>query len=136
MAACGTGSDHSAASATPTVPAASTVTAAQVAAKLAPLGCHASPGDTSGDTGTKPQAELDCTIGGEDVTIDQYANTGQVSQIASQAKAGCQVAKQAGMTGLYWVADANVTIAADTAAAVQRIQHALGGDAKLMSVHC
>ena len=112
------------------------MTAQQLAAKLAPLGCKAMPpSDTSEDIGIKPKTELDCTINGEDVTIDEYLNAQQVAHNDGLAKGvGCAFAKSFGLTELNYVEDDNWTVSPDTTSTAQAIQRALGG--KLITLHC
>ncbi len=77
------------------------MTARQVATHLTRLGCHATPGSAnSGGVGINPQVELDCTIYGENVMIDEYRNAEQVAYNMQFYKGmGCQMARAFGFTG-------------------------------------
>lgn len=113
-------------------------TAAQVAAKVSGLVC--SP-PTYGETevmNVKPVARLDCTINGQSVTIDQYANAQQAgpAEAVKSAKDACPLFKAHGITsvsgvfGKYWV------VSTPSSALAAQIQHAEGDGTKVITVDC
>ncbi len=112
-------------------------TAKQVAARLLRLGCHATPQSPTMDMGfISPRAELDCSVNGEDVTIDQYANAEQVAvNLGMFHGIGCDYAKAFGITTVAWVQEANVTVSPQTVGTARQLQHALGGG-RLKVVKC
>jgi hypothetical protein len=123
-------------------PAAPTLTVGQVAGMLIPLGCHASP-DTSTEIGggITPKARQTCTINGENVSIDEYITAEQVAYNMKLAKTvGCSIAKQMGFTGdQQYILASNVMMTADTPGTAQKIRNtvnAVGGNAKITTVHC
>jgi hypothetical protein len=117
------------------------MTAEQVAAKLVPLGCQATPpAPSSGSISLgeiKPVTELECTISGEEVTIDEYMTAQQVAYNMGLAKGvGCTIAKQFGLTDLVWVEGANWTVSPKTTPTAEAIKNAINDGAKVVSVHC
>jgi hypothetical protein len=115
------------------------MTAQRVAAKLVPLGCHATPvTDSINIAGIKPKVELSCTINGESVAIDQYRTAQQLAYNMNMAKVvGCQIAKGFGMVGnLNYIVAGNTTTTAKTADTTMQIRHRLGHGAKVTTVHC
>jgi hypothetical protein len=113
------------------------MTAQEIAGKLAPLGCNATPASPSQATyGIKPVTSLECTISGESVTIDEYLNAQQVAYNANLAKgAGCAIAKGFGITDFVYVMGPNWTVTPQTAGTAQKIQQAIGAG-KIVSIHC
>ena len=116
------------------------MTARQVANKLVRLGCHATPPDPSTvniDVGIKAKAELDCTIAGEDVTINEYRNAQQLAYSDMMAKGiGCVYLKAFGMTGAVFVEAENWSVTPSTAITAHAIQRALGHESKVITIHC
>jgi hypothetical protein len=105
------------------------MTAEEIAGKLVPLGCNATPSSPStinlGDI--KPVASLECMISGESVSIDEYANPQQVSYNMKLAKGiGCQIAKQFGVTEAVYVVGTNWLIQPKTRPTADAIQKAIG----------
>jgi hypothetical protein len=114
------------------------MTAQEIASKLAPHGCVATPEPPSTvDIGEiKPAMSLECTINGEKIGIDEYLNAQQVADNTRLARgAGCAIAKAFGITDFIYVAGTNWTVTAQTTSTVQAIQKALG-DGKIISIHC
>jgi hypothetical protein len=135
LAACGGASTPGSAPAQPG--RAASLNAVQIAARLAPLGCAAQPDTTSVDIGIKPQRSLECSISGEDVSIDEYASGQQVASMMGMARGiGCSIAKQFGITDVAYVVAGTVTVSPQTAGTAQRIQDAIGAGTKLEKVHC
>jgi hypothetical protein len=116
------------------------MTAQELGAKLAPLGCTAkpSPPDTINlDVDIKPVNSYECTINGEQVTSDEYLNAQQVQHNAGLAKSvGCSFAKQFGLSDLNYVIGYNWTVSPDTASTAQSIKNTIGGNAKVVTIHC
>jgi hypothetical protein len=116
------------------------MTAQQIAAKMAPLGCSATPAPPSTVNlgGIKAKTELECTINGEDVSIDEYLNAEQVSYNMKLAQTvGCSFAKQFGFTGNQeYVLGFNWIVTPKTASTAQSIKNAIGDGAKITVVHC
>ena len=139
LAACG-GSSSTAGSATAPAAAPSAMTAEEIAAKLQPLGCAATPPTSASidNIGIKPKTELRCTISGENVGIDEYANAEQVSYTMNLAKTvGCSMAKSFGVTGDQdYVLGETTMVTAQTPGTSQAIKNAIGDDVKITVVHC
>jgi hypothetical protein len=116
------------------------MTAGQVAAHLARLGCHATapaPG-ASVDIGIKPKVELECTIADEDVTIDEYRTSQQLAYMVKFAQGyGCQLAKAFGETGpFYSVRGSNWDVSAKTLPTTYRVKAAIGNGARVSVIPC
>jgi hypothetical protein len=114
------------------------MTAQEIATKLIPLGCNATPASPStinvGDI--KPVTSLECTISGESVSIDEYVNAQQVAYNARLAKGiGCQFAKQFGMTEIVYVVGTNWTVTPSTAPTAEAIKKAIGAGT-IVTLHC
>jgi hypothetical protein len=110
-------------------PPAGHMTAQEIATKLAPLGCNATPSAPStmnlGDI--KPVTSLECTISGENVSIDEYVNAQQVSHNLQLARTtGCQIAKQFGVTEAFYVIGPNWLIQSKTVPTATSIRKAIG----------
>jgi hypothetical protein len=114
------------------------MTAQEIAAKLAPLGCAATPSSAStGGIGITPVTELSCMINGEDITIDEYRNAQQVSYTMTLSQGpGCAIAKQFGIKQGYYVQGYNWIVTPKTASTGQAIKNAIGDGAKLTVVNC
>lgn len=124
---------------TPSAPSSGHMTAQQVADKLAPLGCTATPASSTIDLGDiKPVTALQCKVNGEDVDIGEYRNAGEVDHNLKLAKdIGCSIAKEAGKSGRFdYVRGSNWLVSPDTNANAEAIKNAIGGDAKIHSLHC
>jgi hypothetical protein len=114
------------------------MTAQEIGAKLAPLGCAAKPASPSninfGDI--KPVNSLECTINNEDTSIDEYLNAQQVAYEVKLAEtAGCSLLKQFGISDSYYVQGYNWTVTPKTASTTQAIQKAIGAG-KVQHLHC
>jgi hypothetical protein len=143
--ACGSSKTDGAAHSTSSTTAASTtkapsghMTAQEIASKLAPLGCNATPAapSTVNLGGIKPVTELECTISGEDVSIDEYVNSQQVSYNMKLARSvGCQIAKQFGVTEAVFVVGTNWTATPKTAPTANSIQKAIG-QGTIVTIKC
>jgi hypothetical protein len=113
------------------------MTAQEIGTKLAPLGCAATPAPPSTVNlgGIKPVNSVECTINGEDISIDEYLNAQQVAYQADLAKGvGCSLAKQFGISDLYDVQGYNWTVTPKTASTAQAIQNTIGG--KVVHITC
>ena len=136
--ASGGGSTSSTASSTTKAAPAGHMTAQEIASKLTPLGCNAMPATSNNDTlgGIKPVTELECTISGESVTIDEYVNSQQIAYNNQIVKgAGCALAKGFGVTQFIYVAGSNWTVSASTLPTVQAIQKAIGAGT-IVNIKC
>ena len=118
------------------------MTAQEIASKLAPLGCVATPSSPSARTFSlgeiSPVAALDCTVSGEDVTISEYLNAQQVATNIQVARGqGCIIAKQSGVTNALLVVGTNWAVHwPKTTGTAQAIEKAIGDGAKIVSIHC
>ena len=116
--------------------AATNMTAKQVAARLAPLGCRARP-STSTAIGIKPTVELTCMIRRETIAIDQYRNAAQVATAVVLAKTvGCQLLKSFGASEQNYVRGPNWTVSSSTASTARAISRAIGNGARVAVIHC
>lgn len=148
VAACGGSSSRSVTASTSVTTAAAVttisaanagyMTAQQVAARLAGLGCTATPATRNeAGGGIQPVSSLDCTINGEPVMIDEYRNADQVaSQIQLAKGPGCAIAKQFGVTSASYVVGVNWTVTPKTEITAKAIRDAIGGTAKVDTIHC
>jgi hypothetical protein len=115
------------------------MTAQEIASKLVPLGCNATPAAPStinlGDI--KPVTSLECTISGEHVGIDEYVNAQQVAYNMKLAQGvGCQIAKQFGVSGeAAYVLGTNWMVTPKTAPTADAIQKAIGAGT-IKTLHC
>jgi hypothetical protein len=121
-------------------PKPSHLTAQQIATKLASLGCVATrfTGNSVSVGDIKPKVELDCTVNGESVSIQQYRNPEQVAFNMHLAKGiGCQIAKGFGETGDQdYILGGTTMTKADTATTTEQIRKAIGNGVKISVVHC
>jgi hypothetical protein len=100
------------------------------------LGCAATASTSQEIVGIKPVNSLDCTINGENVSIDEHLNAQQVQHNVDLAKGvGCSLAKQFGLNDIYYVQGYNWTVSPNTASTAQAIQMAIGAG-KVVHIHC
>jgi hypothetical protein len=114
------------------------ITAQQIAAKLVPLGCTATPDTSTATFGIKAKVELSCTINGENVSIDQYRNAAQIASNLTMVRSafGCSMLKSFGLGSPSFVTDGLTTTAAQTQSTTAQIRHLLGHGATVTTVHC
>jgi hypothetical protein len=112
-------------------------TAAQVAAKLSGLGCSPfKPSGRSITLGIKPIAVLDCTINGESITVEQWANHDQVQSAFQEAKGLCPTMKSYGVTSVSGVSGSNWSVGTLTRATAVQVQLAEGGTSTVETMSC
>ena len=120
--------------------AAAKLTAQEIATKLAPLGCVPTPATpNTADLGQPaPVTALDCTVSGEKVTISEYKNKHDLAANVQLARGpGCITAKLNGVTDALLVTGRNWAVHwPKTTSTAQAIENAIGGDAKIVSIHC
>jgi hypothetical protein len=109
-----------------------------IAAKLAPLGCVASPATSSATIGIAPRVELNCTINGESVSINQYRNADQIKRnlTVAQSAFGCSILKSFGLGSESYVQSGTTLTTAQTRSTARQIKNAIGRGAKLATIQC
>ena len=107
------------------------LTAAQVATRLAPLGCRAvtngrSPPLLAGEI--RPQAALTCTIDGEDTSISQWQTHADLERQIAIAKAfACPLARGFGTSDIVVVTGDNWAVSPASQTVGDKIRAAIGG---------